>query len=98
MTVLRRRSCPKRSKAGRYKRRRCKRLVPAGSFTHPDAAGPNALGFTGRVGGLKLRPGRYVLSAVAAESTGQAGAPVTARLPDRALTFTTTVMRRGPDR
>ncbi len=39
----------------------CTVLVVVGSFTHADTAGAVSVHFTGRVGGHKLRPGRYTL-------------------------------------
>jgi hypothetical protein len=42
----------------------CTRYVAAGTFTHADVAGPNTFHFTGRLGGKRLRPGRYRLVAV----------------------------------
>jgi hypothetical protein len=39
--------------------------VTLGRFTHADGAGANTLHFTGRVGGRKLAPASYTLSAVA---------------------------------
>jgi hypothetical protein len=42
--------------------RRCTRSISLGSFTHTDAAGDVSVGFTGRVGGRKLKPGRYTLT------------------------------------
>jgi hypothetical protein len=54
---------------------RCTREVPLrGSFTHAARAGANSLRFTGRLGGLRLRPGAYRLVATPAP----AGAPARA--------------------
>jgi hypothetical protein len=55
--------------------RRCTRWVKVGHFTHHDGAGPNELHFTGRVGGHKLRAGKYRLQAIPRNSAG-AGAAV----------------------
>jgi hypothetical protein len=71
-TIARRLPC----KAGRKPRRakRCIRLVPvAGSFTHNDLRGPNSLAFDGRMGGHRLRPGDYELSAKPTSTNGIAG-------------------------
>jgi len=48
-------------------------LVAVGGFSHLDRAGPNRLGFTGRVGNRALKPGKYVIRAVprTASPTGQ---------------------------
>ena len=42
-----------------------------------DLAGSDRLRFTGRVRGGKLKPGPYQLRAVARNSAGKSGAPVT---------------------
>jgi hypothetical protein len=56
----------------------CTRYVPVGGFTHPDAAGPNRFHFTGRVGGHRLQPGNYQLSA-APQANGTTGKTVSAQ-------------------
>jgi hypothetical protein len=50
--------------AGRPRKhqRRCTRSISLGSFTHADTVGSNSLHFTGRMGGRKLKPGRYTLT------------------------------------
>jgi hypothetical protein len=49
------------------RRPRCVRFVAVrGSFTHDGAAGANSLRFSGRVGGRRLSPGRYRLTATPA--------------------------------
>ncbi len=53
------------------------RFRKLGGFTHTDAAGTNALRFTGRVGGRALAAGSYRLSA-SAESAGGSSAVRTA--------------------
>ena len=53
----------------------CTRYVAVGGFTHPDASGLNRLHFTGRVGGHKLPPGNYQLTATP-RSHGKAGTAV----------------------
>jgi hypothetical protein len=67
-------SCVKPGKRNR-KRKRCTRYVAIGSFTHPDIAGANRFRWTGRIGGRKLKPGRYRLQAIPHNGAG-AGAPV----------------------
>ena len=54
---------------------RCTLEVPLrGSFTHAASAGANSLRFTGRVGGLRLRPGAYRLVATPAPGAAPARA------------------------
>ncbi len=61
-------------------RRRCRRYVRVrGSFKHTDGAGANSLRFTGRVGGRRLRPGRYRLVARATDLAGNKSAAKTKR-------------------
>jgi hypothetical protein len=61
-------------------RRRCTRYVRVrGSFKHTDGAGPVSLRFTGRVGGKRLRPGRYRLVARATDLAGNKSAAKTKR-------------------
>lgn len=60
-------AAPKHRKKGA---RRCTYEKPLGSFTHTDAAGTNALRFTGRVHGHPLAPGTYLLSASAHAAGG----------------------------
>jgi virginiamycin B lyase len=55
--------------------KRCTREVSVGSFTHEDAAGEVTVHFTGRVGGRKLKPGRYVF-ALAPKAGGKTGRTV----------------------
>ena len=50
-----------------------------GSFKHTDGAGANSLRFTGRVGGRRLRPGRYRLVARATDLAGNKSAAKTKR-------------------
>jgi hypothetical protein len=52
------------------------RLVTIGHLNHADRSGSNRFHFTGRVGGHKLAPQRYLLVAVARNSAG-AGPAVT---------------------
>ena len=54
--------------------RRCTYESALGSFTHADAAGTNALRFTGRVKGRTLAAGAYTLSAVATSGEGSSSA------------------------
>ncbi len=66
---LKGKSCVKATKRNRS-HKRCTRLVKGGHFSHGDRAGSNRFHFTGRVRGRKLLPGRYVLVAVARNSSG----------------------------
>lgn len=67
---------PRRGRSGR----RCTRLVAIpGSWRHRAAAGVNALRFHGRVGGKRLRPGRYRLVASAKDAAGAKSRTVHAR-------------------
>lgn len=52
-------ACVKPSRHGHGPR--CVRLVKLGSFSHADRVGANAVRFSGRLGGHRLPPGRYVL-------------------------------------
>ena len=61
--------CVKPTRANRS-HRRCTRWVTVGRFRHADAAGANALRFSGRIRGHKLRPGRYRLSLSARIGSG----------------------------
>jgi hypothetical protein len=56
--------------------RRCARYASSGSFIHLDHSGLNAFHFTGRIGGLKLKPGLYRMRAVPT-SADRAGAAST---------------------
>jgi hypothetical protein len=61
------RAATRRNKA--RSRRRCKRYTKVrGSFKHTGGAGANSVRFTGRVGGKRLKVGRYRLVAVAVDS------------------------------
>ena len=75
-------SCVKTTKRNRS-RKHCTRLVKIGQFNHADGAGTNRFHFTGRVGGRKLAPGRYLLVAIARNSAG-AGPAVTVRFAVKA--------------
>jgi hypothetical protein len=59
-----------------HSRKHCTRLVTIGHFNHADLSGSNRFHFTGRVGGRKLAPHRYLLVAVARNAAG-AGPAVT---------------------
>jgi hypothetical protein len=72
------RRCVARRPAGAPRPKRCTRLVRAGSFTHADEAGRVSFRFSGRVGGRKLRPGRYRLRATAQNALGRS-APLSKR-------------------
>lgn len=57
--------------------RKCTRLVAVrGTFTRSGVVGVNRFRFTGRIGGVRLRPGAYRLSAVPSAG-GTRGAPAT---------------------
>jgi hypothetical protein len=59
------------------KRRKCTRPVTLrGSIVQTGSAGKNSFVFTGRIGGKKLGPGTYQLSATPS-ANGQTGAPQT---------------------
>ena len=55
--------CVKPPKKRKKHQKRCSRLARVGSFLHQDVAGPNHFHFSGRLGGHKLAPGSYLLSA-----------------------------------
>ncbi|HEY1485242.1 MAG TPA: choice-of-anchor Q domain-containing protein [Micromonosporaceae bacterium] len=57
---------------------KCVRLVKLGSFSHSDRVGSNAVRFTGRLGGHKLPPGRYVLE-LTPQLAGETGKTVSLR-------------------
>jgi hypothetical protein len=65
-----------RSTKRNHSHKHCARLVIVGHFSHADASGSNRFYFTGRVGGRKLAPDRYLLVVVAHNSAG-AGPAVT---------------------
>jgi hypothetical protein len=51
--------------------KRCTRYkLLRGGFTHTGETGQNKFRFSGRLGGRKLRPGRYRLRAVATDAAG----------------------------
>jgi hypothetical protein len=78
-----------RAAPGRRVGRRCARLTPRnrgrrpctrylrlrGSFRHQGAAGKNAFTFTGRIGGRKLRAGRFRLVMRATDAAGNRSTP-----------------------
>jgi N-acetylneuraminic acid mutarotase len=60
-------------------RPQCTRKVPVkGHFSHRDHGGTVSLRFSGRVGGHKLSPGRYVLVAKVRDGAGNPGRPTQA--------------------
>jgi hypothetical protein len=54
-------------KSGRY-------VTLRGGFTHAGKMGANRFKFTGRLGGRKLKPGRYRLVQVAVDAAGNKSA------------------------
>jgi hypothetical protein len=72
-------NCVASTRANR-KTPRCTRYLPVrGSFTVAGRAGANKFKFTGRLGGVKLKPGVYRLSAVPTDAAGNRGRVVTVR-------------------
>jgi hypothetical protein len=72
--VKRGHSCAKPSRKTR-RGKRCTRLVPvSGSFRHADTPGANRFKFTGRIGGVALTPGNYLLQATPRGGDGKVGA------------------------
>jgi hypothetical protein len=55
------------------KGKRCRLLMPAGSFEQRSPAGASRVSFTGRLGKRALRPGGYVLRAKPTDAAGNAG-------------------------
>ncbi len=67
--------CVKKTKKNR-KKPKCTREVPvAGSFAHDGAAGANQFGFSGRMDNKALKPGNYLLNAVATDVFGSVSTP-----------------------
>jgi hypothetical protein len=72
----------RRATAKNRRRPRCTRFVAVhGSFRVPGSTGANKVRFRGRIGGRRLRPGRYRLVAIASDLAGNASKP--ARTPFR---------------
>jgi hypothetical protein len=63
--------CVKPRRSLRHAKRCTRYPVVRGSFTHQGHAGSNTFTFRGRVGGRKLRPGRYRLRALARDAAGR---------------------------
>lgn len=61
----------RRKKAGRYK--------AAGSLSASGASGANSIKFSGKVGGKRLKPGRYRISITATDAAGNASQPAQAK-------------------
>jgi hypothetical protein len=59
--------------SAKHKGRKCTRYQKVGRFKHADAAGLNRFRFTGRVGGKRLRRGRYRLISRPVNAAGKAG-------------------------
>ncbi|GAC1436549.1 MAG: hypothetical protein NVSMB51_08170 [Solirubrobacteraceae bacterium] len=70
-------SCGKPTKANARARRCLRRIAVKGRFTLAGKAGANSLHFSGRLGGRKLRPGRYQLVATPSTPAGS-GSPARA--------------------
>jgi hypothetical protein len=60
---------------GNRKKRACTRWTKVrGAFTVPGKTGSNSLRFRGRIGGRKLKPGRYRLNSQATDKSGNKSA------------------------
>ena len=70
------RICKKQTRKNR-KKRACTLFAAIGKLSQPGAAGRNTLRFSGKLGGRKLKPGRYRATAVATAASGKS-APATA--------------------
>jgi len=71
--------CAKPTRKNRQAKR-CTRYVKVrGSFTHAGKAGRNTFTYRGRIGGRKLRPGRYRLTGKAKDAAGNTSKAITAR-------------------
>jgi PKD repeat protein len=68
------RDCVKQTSSNRT-RKRCARLVVAGTFTRAGASGSNSFHFTGRANGRPLARGSYALSVVATDAAGNVSKP-----------------------
>jgi hypothetical protein len=64
------RHCVRPTRRNRTKKRCARYVKVRGSFKHLGKAGANAFTFRGRVGGRKLKPGRYRLSGAATDTAG----------------------------
>jgi hypothetical protein len=62
--------CRRQTRANRTKRACTRWVAVRGSFTIPAKAGKNSFAFRGRIGGKKLRPGRYRLNSRATDKAG----------------------------
>lgn len=69
------RSCVKKTRKN-AKRRKCTRLVTAGTLSASGKAGANTLKFSGKLRRRKLAPGSYLLTAVATDSARAKSKPV----------------------
>ncbi len=67
----------KRCVVGRTTGKRCTTRRTRGTLTRTAAAGASKLAFSGRVGARALKPGSYVIVAVARDAAGNASAPRT---------------------
>jgi Ca2+-binding RTX toxin-like protein len=70
------RTCKKQTRKNRQKRA-CILFAAIGKLSQPGAAGRNTLRFSGKLGGGKLKPGRYRATAVGTAASGKS-APATA--------------------
>jgi hypothetical protein len=67
-------NCVAPSKKNR-KAKKCTRYLSVGIFQRQSTIGANSFTFRGRVGGRKLKPGKYRLQIVAADAAGNRSAP-----------------------
>jgi hypothetical protein len=68
--------CVAAPRHGRRGAKRCTRYMTLGSFSHADVHGANRFRFMGRLNGLELKPGKYLMTAVPRSRTGRRGAAV----------------------
>jgi hypothetical protein len=66
--------CRRQSRRNR-RHRRCAFYVRSGSFRQAGAPGPNSKRFSGRIGGLTLRPSHYRATLVAVDAMGNPSSP-----------------------
>jgi DNA-binding beta-propeller fold protein YncE len=71
--------CVKPTRANRAKKHCTRYRKLRGSFTREGTTGANSFRFTGRLAGHSLKPGRYRLTAVATDGTGNRSQPAKVR-------------------